>query len=105
MSRILKSGIFISTILLQIFLLGLAPQPDVNLSKIHPRYHSLVTGEHKQSVMTKSGKISEHSYIDAEGKERFGIIVKTDNIQSFQETNINYNSVYDGFVTAKVTIE
>ncbi len=105
MSRILKSGIFITAILLQIILLGLAPQTDVDLSKIHPRFHSLVSGEHKLSVMTKSGKISEHSYIDAEGKERFGIIVKTDNIQSFQETNINYNSVFESFVTAKVTIE
>jgi minor extracellular serine protease Vpr len=102
---------FIHYVLLLIFImaqlthLGNSSVNEVNFQKLHPKFRALFAENETINIFKKDNAVSAKSYIDSKGQQRFGVIIRTGDISELRAANVQMNSVYPGFVTAKVTLD
>jgi subtilisin family serine protease len=104
MGRLTKATLLMMAVIIQLFQFSQTLAEEANLNKIHPRFQILLTDDQNTGLMKKSKAGLADVYTDAQGLERFGVIIKTRSAQALEAAGIDYNSVYDDFVTAKVTL-
>ena len=105
MGRFLKYRLILVFLFSMLYNQNIISGAEIDLTKIHPRFRSLVTEEDPTQPFQKINLSSDLPVPSISGNSRFGVLIKTDNIQELEEASIPYNSAYGDFVTAKITID
>ena len=103
--RILNLTLFTVFVLIQAGHLGNSPVRPIDPGKLNPSLQTLLVQHGVQISGAPAFGIPVRSYRDQQGQQRYGVLIKTNDVTQVQNSGIHLNAVFGSYATAKVTTD